>query len=190
MNRPYIKAVTLVELLIAVVLISLIALGFSSIDIFSRHHVISADRRAKLQNELAYALEDIQKNVSQGVGNYNDPSLVQLANGFQVRTDINSPATPQDLSDDTWISYTLSGNQLSSSSSGVLASHILSGVAFASLPSDPNAINNGFYILFSDNNTVVEVGLASRWRPNEALSVDNPQASMKSRLYTRGSAAK
>ncbi len=187
MRRLYIKSVTLVELLIAVTLISLVALGFSSLDIFSRYHVISADRRSKLQNELSYALEDVHKNLLYGTGNYDNPPLVQLIDGFKVRVDNNSVQTPQDFSDDTWVSYTLSGNQFSSSASGVLASHILSGVEFTATPSNPAS---GLYILFSNNNTVVEVGLVARWKPGEAQSIDNPQAAMKSRIYTRNSAAK
>jgi len=165
----------------------MIALGFSSIDIFSRHHVISADRRSKLQNELSYALEDIHKNLLYGTGNYDNPPLVQLVDGFKVRVDNNPVQTPQDFSDDAWISYTLSGNQLSSSTSGVLASHILSGVEFRAMPANPES---GLYILFSDNNTAVEVGLVARWNPGEAQSIDNPQAAMKNRICTRNSAAK
>lgn len=58
-----IKSVTLLELLIAIVLLSVIVLGLTSIDIFSRHHVVDADRRAKLQNEIYFLMEHMTRNV-------------------------------------------------------------------------------------------------------------------------------
>lgn len=58
-----IKSVTLLELLIAIVLLSVIVLGLTSIDIFSRHHVVDADRRAKLQNKIYYVLEHMTRNI-------------------------------------------------------------------------------------------------------------------------------
>jgi len=189
MRAHYNKSVSLVELLIAASLIVLIAVGFTSIDIFSRHHVINAERRVKMQNELAYTLETVNKVVARGIGDHAHPPLVLLANGFQVRVDDNSPATPRDLNDDTLINFTLSGNdlkyQIGVSPEEILASHILPGVNFGSLPSNPA---EGLYLLLSNNDTMIEIALVARWKPNEASSIDNPQVSMKSNISARSSA--
>ena len=62
------RAVTLLELLVAVILFSTIAVGFYSIDIFSRNQVLSAQRQIQVQNEVSIALEHITKNVILAIG--------------------------------------------------------------------------------------------------------------------------
>lgn len=59
-----IKSVTLLELIIAIALLSVIVLGLTSIDFFSRHHVVDADRRAKLQNQLYFVLEHMNRTIT------------------------------------------------------------------------------------------------------------------------------
>ncbi len=54
---------TLIELLIVVVLLSLISLGFFNLHIFSQDQVFQADRRAKVQNEVSFILEHMTKHV-------------------------------------------------------------------------------------------------------------------------------
>jgi prepilin-type N-terminal cleavage/methylation domain-containing protein len=63
------RAVTLIELLIAMALLSMVVIGFSSIDMFSRYHVLSSTRRAKVQNEVSYLLEVVTKKINRAIGN-------------------------------------------------------------------------------------------------------------------------
>jgi len=58
------KSVTLIELLLAIILLSVVILGVSSIDIFSRNQVISSDRRARIQNQIYLVLEHINKKLT------------------------------------------------------------------------------------------------------------------------------
>lgn len=60
---------TLMELMIAVILLSLIALGFSSIAMFSHMQMITTDRRAKAQNEATFVLEHMNKEIPRAIGN-------------------------------------------------------------------------------------------------------------------------
>jgi len=63
---------TLIELLIVVVLLSLISLGFFNLHIFSQEQVFQADKRSKVQNEISFVLEHMTKQVKGrafGVGN-------------------------------------------------------------------------------------------------------------------------
>jgi len=69
MNPHLNKSVSLIELLIAIALLSVIVIGFSSIDSFSRYHLLTSERRAKLQNEVSYCLEHMSKNISRAIGN-------------------------------------------------------------------------------------------------------------------------
>lgn len=186
------RALTLLELLIAMILLSFFVLSFYLIASFSHYHVSASDRRAKIQNELSLTLEHMNKNVLQGIGNVSQPlpqpPLEIIANGFRVRVDRNNPPTPQDLTDDTWINYVLSGNTLSCTlNNEVLSDHIIANVVFGPLPANPAS---GFYINLTDNATAVEIGLVARFRPAAPVSLDNPQLVMKSRLYTRSAAAR
>lgn len=63
------KSVTLLELLIAVALLSVVVLGLTSIDFFSRNNVISADYKAALQNKIYLGLEHVRKNAVVAIGN-------------------------------------------------------------------------------------------------------------------------
>jgi len=82
------KSVTLVELIIAIVLLSVMVIGFSSIETFSRYHVLSADRRVKLQNNVSYALDHMTKHIAQAIGNFYDPAVVAYADNKGIRARI------------------------------------------------------------------------------------------------------
>lgn len=188
LKKSRILSLTLIELLISVTLLSAIILAISNIDLFGRFHTISAERRVKLQNEISSTLDHMSKNIMQGIGGVSNPALELITGGFRVRVDWNNPSTPQNLSDDTWVEYTLSGNTLSCNlNNETISTHIVPGVVIGTMPSNPTS---GFYINLTDNNTVVEVGLVARWQPTVASSADNPQVTMTSRMFTRSSAAR
>jgi len=92
------KSVTLIELLIAICIFSLIVIGFSSIDTFSRYRVITSDRRAKLQNDASYVLEHMAKEIGMAIGDVNN-STVDTSN-------IGGDAAVQ-----VWIDYNQNGQR-------------------------------------------------------------------------------
>lgn len=63
------RAVSIFELLISIILLSVIVLALASIDLFSRHHVVTADRRARLQNQVYYIIEHMGREMARAVGN-------------------------------------------------------------------------------------------------------------------------
>lgn len=63
------RSITLIELLIAVSLLSVIVLAFMSIDVFSRYHVSGSDIRIRLQNEVSLILDHMAKNIGRSIGN-------------------------------------------------------------------------------------------------------------------------
>ena len=189
---------SLIELLISIILMSLVVLGFSSIDLFSRHHVISSDRRVKVQNEISYAIEYMSKYVQQSIGDFNNPPIKRYPpsgpkKGFRVNVDLNLPQTPSDLSDDTWVDFRLVGNRLRARESGpneILTEKIIDGVVTTVMPEIPD---QGFYVRITDpgpdQGTAVDIGLVGRYNPTVAASPDNPQISMKTRLVSPSSSA-
>ncbi|MFA5357156.1 MAG: hypothetical protein WC301_07155 [Candidatus Omnitrophota bacterium] len=67
--RPRLKkSLTLTELLISVCILSIIAIGFTSIEIFSRYHVINADRRIKTQNDASFVLRHMTNEITRAIG--------------------------------------------------------------------------------------------------------------------------
>ncbi|MCM8783048.1 MAG: hypothetical protein NC909_01435 [Candidatus Omnitrophica bacterium] len=74
------KAVTLLELVIAISLLGVIILGMASLELFSRYYLSNADRLSIVQNELSFALDYIYKLIGTGVfggaiGDINNPPL-------------------------------------------------------------------------------------------------------------------
>lgn len=115
------RGITLVELLISIVLLSIIVLGLSNIDLFSRSHVISSDRRAKISNDASLALEHMGKYIMNAFGNEISDganSVVSVvANSppgddgntirFKIDSDNNGTA-------DTWRAYLYHNNSATS----------------------------------------------------------------------------
>lgn len=58
------RSFTLVELIIAIVLIGFLILSYFSIDIFTRTHAIENERRAALQNAASFVIEHMKKTLS------------------------------------------------------------------------------------------------------------------------------
>ena len=199
------SGINLIELIVSIVLMSLVFLGFFSIELFSRHHVISSDKRVKVQNEISYAIEHMSKYVQQANGSLSRRAIQYYpgptsagATGFRIYIDLRSVTTqtPSVLTDDGWIDYTLSTNTLIATctpnggscpftSPENLTSPAPYGKILAGVVADntmPQTPSNGFYIRITNQGTAVDIGLAGRYDPAVAASPDNPQISMKTRL--------
>ncbi|MDD2680093.1 MAG: hypothetical protein PHO03_04795 [Candidatus Omnitrophica bacterium] len=115
------KSVTFIELLIAIILLAVVILAINDIDIFSRHHIISSDQRAKVQNDVSRCLEHITKNASNATGNetsYGANTTVYISpdstntTTLSFFTDTNGNGLRDTGGEDYWISYNLSNNTL------------------------------------------------------------------------------
>ncbi len=117
---PKHKSLTLIELLIAVILLSVIVLAFSNIQIFGHFQVLTGDRRAKVQNEAARVLAHMSKEISRAIGNeplYGAGSVVKVVNNpndreLNVYVEGTSPNGRREVtgsnppeSADHWIGY-------------------------------------------------------------------------------------
>jgi hypothetical protein len=182
------KSITLIELLVSLVVISTMVLSFYSLENYARQQVLTTDRRAKVENGLAYALEHMSKYIVQAAGN---PAIALYPPaGFQILVDRNNPQTPSDFSDDDHICYELSGNTLSVScpigpncnsfASGVLSDKIVANFNNSVLPANPT---DGFYVLIEDGGSSINIGLVGRYYPDQvAIPVTNPQVAMKTKV--------
>jgi len=187
------NGVNLIELIVCMILMSLVVLGFFSIEIFSRHHVVSSDRRSKLQVDISYSIEYISKYVQQSTGDVNNPPItlvtISSSDGFRVRVDLNDPKTPGNLSDDTWVNFYLDGYELKTlqgATTEVLTNKIVGAFEGSVMPEFPD---KGFYVSITDQGTAVDIGLVGRYDPASAASADNPQIAMKTRLVSPSASA-
>ena len=72
---PNTKAVTLLELLIALTISSMIILSILGLDKFSRFHVITTDRRMTTQNEISYVVEHMVREINNAIGSASEPPV-------------------------------------------------------------------------------------------------------------------
>jgi Tfp pilus assembly protein PilE len=188
------RGINLIELIVSVVLMSLVLLCFFSIDLFSRNHVISSEKRSKVQSEVVRAIEYMSKYVQQGIGDFNNQPITAYPflgaqTGFRVRVDLNAPQTASDLSDDTWVNFYLDGTALKAlqgATTEALSERIVGVFITEVMPESPAG---GFYVKITDQGTAVDIGLVGRHNPAIAASLDNPQVAMKTRLVCPSSSA-
>ncbi len=188
------KAVTLAELIIAVVLLSVVVLTVSSIDRFSRFHLRTSQRRAELQNIVSYVLEHMSKNLISAIGNEQIDGVNSVAitgsnpvNGWAwlyVFRDLNGNGQ-RDLVGDSYTFYYYSDGVIwwmpdSSVSWGRLNTKRMFAAASFNKPVDASGRLNQNYI---------DVSLTACWDPNTIdLAVypdgtpDNPCVTMSQRI--------
>ncbi|MDP3041568.1 MAG: hypothetical protein Q8N62_02380 [Candidatus Omnitrophota bacterium] len=209
-KRPRnIKSVTLVELMISIIVVATMVLSFYSLETYGHLQIINADRRAKVQNNLAYCMEYMSKYVQQANGDVNNPPIKLYPNpisprGFEVRVDCQVTQTPLDLTDDVWVYYALTGNNLRSGCRGagcgscssvrpvfvpaeILSNKIVANFNNSVLPVIPlYGASDGFYVVVDPLGNFVDVGLVGRYDPSQvptlATRLTNPQVELKTRL--------
>jgi len=107
------RSVTLIELIIVVVIVAVMALAISSLTLLSHRQLISASRRAKVQNEVAYCLEHITKHVLNTIGNTaisaTNPVYIVPNTYLAVFIDANGDGMIS-ASGDHWIRYTFNSS--------------------------------------------------------------------------------
>ena len=87
------KSSTLLEVVISLILISMLAIIFAAIELVGVSHTLTVDRRAKVQNDVAYVLEHSAKQISKAIGN----AKINITAGDEVvntdKIDINDGAS-------------------------------------------------------------------------------------------------
>lgn len=182
--RPRLKAVTLLELLIAITLLAVIVVAFTSIDVFTRFHVLSADRRAKIQNEVSFVLEHMNKNIAQAIGNRNalpiNRTNFQDYSALRIRIDSNNDGR-LNLTSDLQIAYAYnpSGNQIlyfNNTSNPTIYETISSGEITSNF--------NTTYVIYSSQNNYLDITMDACWKPlNPPCGTsDNPSVTMNATI--------
>jgi len=198
------QGVTLVELLIALCIFALIVIGFSSIDTFSRYHVVSSDKRAKLQNDASYVLGHMAKEIGKAIGNEsingagsvititdnpNDDSIQiyidASGNGKREEPKNNPLAT-----EDHWIAYRYDATAGDQNQIRYCARCRNDSCNFNQCLDSVEILSRkiaSFTPTFSSANNYVDIQINACWdadgSPAACGGLDNPALVMKNRIY-------
>jgi len=206
MSKNQNRSFSLLELVISLVLVTMIVLGVTSIQTFSRNHVITSDRRARLQNQLYYLLEHTSKNLSRAIGNeviggansvidINDSTGVP-GETYRIKAyidDGNGRRNASTPAEDYWIAYRYIGsgsgsNRYQVQYCGKCASKLCDICSFAGgwetiadniISFIPNKPVNPLGIL-KDN--FVAIDIKGRHDATKAIDINNPEISMSNRI--------
>jgi Tfp pilus assembly protein PilW len=191
------KAVSLMELIVALILLSVVTLGLAGISLFSHYHVVNSDRRAKVQNEASYLLDHMNKQVYFAIGNEainGGNSVVDINNSVGGVSDTNAMRIYKDAdvdgqrsAGDYWIAYLFKNygatnyqirycSQCTSKACGTCANNweVLSKRVANFIPVKPGGASlSGNY---------VDANFTACWNPGSAVSSDNPCLTLRSRF--------
>ncbi len=195
-----IRSFTLIELMISIMITGMLIVCFYAFESFSNTQVIDSDRRAKVQNNLAYCLEHMSKYVQQATGDINNPPIVLWPNlinlqGFELKFDCLK--TPSNLDDDIRVRYRLNNaNELIVSlpdgsvgcilpvpvDGEILSDRIVAGCDNSIMPANPS---EGFYVNLDPQGNLLNIGLVGRYDPTIPVmgaGKINPQVEMKTKV--------
>lgn len=173
------QSVTLLELLIAISLLGILVLAFTSIDLFSRYHVRNADIRIQLQNEASSAIEHMTKYISQGIGSVNYPGVRvhPSQQRIAVRLDRNSNGQPDDDGPTDWIAYRYAPAQ-----DQILYRATYPPTGWPTAGEEIIAQRISFFnSTYNPSNNYVEIEIHACWDPVNAATCgtpDNPSVAM------------
>jgi len=179
-------SVTFIELLVAIVLLSVVILAVNNLNVFSQFHIVSSDRRAKLQNDASRCLEHITKYASGAIGNEavsgGGSAINAGLNILAVFRDVNGNGLADPPGVDWWVGYTLNTttHQLS------YCDHCSDSTCSVCLGNTENLAND--ISAFSSGNqvTYVNADITACWDPTAATAAcgtsDNPSVIMSTSI--------
>lgn len=203
------SGMTLIELTISLVIVSLVVLGLASMDVFTRRQLLTAQWRMIIQNEASLVVEHLQKNIVRAIGNYSTNSAVKayLAyNGIRVLLDTNDDGVGdrwrgyQHVNfSQMWFYQNAGDGETPSGVFEVIARRLMNGTSFNC--ADRNSANIGLVVLQLDANRncvnlgadrvfrskILEITINACWDPLQLRypcgSPDNPSVQLLSCVY-------
>jgi Tfp pilus assembly protein PilW len=188
------KSLSLVELLVALSLFTLIVLGFGSIDMFGRVHLLTSDRRLKLQNNVAFVVEHMAKSLSGtdiaggAIGDINnypvEPIIISVNSGIAIRVDSNKNGKLD--GEDKQVAYIYSSADYQiwyySDASITDSYDVLTGSHIR--PDFSTTTTQPTYCSYNSSQNYIELQLTASWDPAGIQgTIDNPQIIRKDNLY-------
>jgi hypothetical protein len=167
-------------------LLGMVILGVYSIDTFSRYHLVTSDKRAKVQNEVSLVLEHMARTIALTIGDFKNYPLNLSSNTLTFWADSNQDGILNLTTGDNLSAYRYNAtenairycvnytNSTSSCSSGweFLSHYIVSNLTSS-------------YITVNNTTNYVDISLSGCWKPSDPVSCgtsDNPSVTMNSSI--------
>lgn len=188
------KSLTLLELIISIAIISLIVLGFTSLDLYSRHNVLLASRRARVQNALSYVLDHMTKNVSQAIGDSSSETVntddIDDNTAFKVRIDSDGTKGELDASDiQIAYAYNDTSHQIwyySDYTNDPISYEVIAENILPDFSGGCSSPTKDSCVRYDNTTNYIQVRLAGRWDATQEASQDNPEDTMLTRIKMWG----
>jgi len=181
-----IKGLTLLELIIALAISAFIVLAIHNITVYTNFHVLTADRRAKAQNEASFCLEHMSKEIAKAIGNEKIDGANNLVyvSADAVSVFIDYSGNGKRDASDNWIKYTF---EESAGSLYYCANCSDAACADCNSPEGNETLSDRiFYFSPSFNDNLVNINITACYDPLERKfacgSRDNPTANLTTRI--------
>ncbi|MFH1338583.1 MAG: hypothetical protein ABIH40_01900 [Candidatus Omnitrophota bacterium] len=180
------RSITLAELLIAIALLGLLIIAIFSLDNYARFHLITSDRRARLQNEAFLCVEQMVKDAIRGIGYVGDPAVLSVPSVYCTSTELRIRVdngngqidSTSAAGGDFMVRFNRNGNDLE-----YYPDYIRNSTQFEVLTR--KVVNPAGVDIFNCSGGLIRIELMLRHRPAASSSLENPQFQMISRLYSR-----
>lgn len=188
------KSLTLLELLISISILGLLVLGFSNLDTFTRYHVATSDRQAKLQNDASYVLEHMAKEISKAIGNVQDDkppiTITAIRGDPAIKVWIDSNGSGQRDTGDKQIAYRYHITQASAGRCQVWYCPYCRDEQLCESCDPPWSVSNnvlskkisGFDAVYDADGNCIDIEITACWDPLAASSPDNPCVTLRNRI--------
>lgn len=134
----------------------MVILATSNIDMFYRGVLSNIDHRTRLQNEISLVADDICKSVSLARGNLTAGAITMAGETLTINT-----PTP--------ISYTLTNYKIKKDGADLNVLPVVTSFIFNPL----------------DYGIGVELNIAGKYNPSQAVTINNPEVNITTKCYSR-----
>lgn len=104
------RGITLLEMVVVIAIISVISVGVYSFKRSAEMMYSFSDRNVVILNDFTNVMDYLHKYVGLATGSRDNPgiTITNTANSYRlrVRVDLNTPPTPGNFRDDTYVEYT------------------------------------------------------------------------------------
>jgi hypothetical protein len=184
MNKTFLKqlkSVTLVELVIATLLLSMVVLTGTAIELAMRRMETKQMNRVKLLGELIPVIDKIEKDFHNSIGSWGNDSVVIMGGNREVRIRVDDTAPlGQNNPTDNWYAFRWNGT------AGQPIEYLISNTTFlTNLASGAT----GFQVTAptGDADEAITINISALQIPGQAYHpINNPRVTKSTTFYSRG----
>jgi len=185
------RGISLMELVIALILLGLVVIGISHLELFCRYNFVSTDRKTKIINDAGYVMAHMSKQIGRAIGNAGDvavhidnPALAACTNNVRVWIDSDDSGIKTNTDQEVMYCYNSAAHTISYYSN-------YSTVASPSVHDYSNEVLVKDVVAFTASQSGINffVNISTCWNASAPSgndkscgTVDNPLSSVQTRI--------